>query len=79
MVIPPPPPLPTGLHEFNQIKRAYNNDGVGTMEAFLKMRQSEKEQETAEDNDADVNKEPTDGNDSTKVPTEGMFSILNLW
>ena len=50
------------------------------MEAFVKMRQSlkEKEQEAAsnaEDNDAGVYKEPTDG----KVPAEGMFLILKLW
>ena len=80
MAVPPPPQLPSTLQELKQIKRAYNNDGVGTMEAFVKMRQSlkEKEQEAAsnaEDNYAGVNKEPIDG----KVPAEGMFLILKLW
>ena len=73
-VIPPPPPLPAGLQELNQIKRAYSNDGVGTMEAYLKLKESEKQLKAGNGQGNDGDKQPTDGNNITTVPTdEGMY------
>ena len=76
-VIPPPPPLPAGLQELNQIKRAYSNDGVGTMEAYLKLKESEKQLKAGNGQGNDGDKQPTGGNNITTVPTdEGMYRTL---
>lgn len=43
--LPPPPPLPTDLGQFKKLKRAIDNDGVGTMGAYMALKKSQQELE----------------------------------
>ena len=36
--LPPPPPLPTDLGQFKKLKRVIDNDGVGTMAAYMALK-----------------------------------------
>lgn len=36
--LPPPPPLPTDLEQFKKLKRAMDNDGVGTIGAYMALK-----------------------------------------
>lgn len=58
--LPPPPPLPTDLQPFQQLKRA-DNDGIGTMAAYLSLRKSQQEKKETHINH-DHNDEAADGN-----------------
>ena len=51
--LPPPPPLPTDLAQFKKLKRAMDNDGVGTMSAYMALKKTQLEQEATHVIDAE--------------------------